>query len=220
MDGKAVAYHEDINDSNQMVMFKPWELVTLLNSSDDFSSEGLINRGVANIGSNITLTDRVNYTGLVPGDEYELRSWLVEEDENHRKVNILNAAEGKDYVSTVVTADTLTGSGFWDVGITFNAFNYRNKSVIAYQELYASDGILVALHQDPHDSQQTVHFAEPSITTQAEGEQGDVIKVNPNLNKTESLDNTIFSIEKGSIGNKRSITEKIRDAVSALVVVG
>lgn len=126
------------------------------------------------MGQSAKVIDRVSYSGLVPGDTYTLKGYMVLTGSAERLEFAGEAVEASVEFSPTAPAGTvevvfdLSGT----VGLLPNAEEF-NATV--YEELY-KDGRLMAEHKVLEDSGQTVRFVSPTLGTVAvDGIDGDKV---------------------------------------------
>ena len=139
-DGYVIAVHNDIKDSAQTV-YKP-KIGTTLTLSDKRTK-------VYNAGETHKMIDTVNYAGLTPGETYIMRGYLVDGSGNYLK----------DSAGALIMKEEkfrpITASG--QIEIHFNGVNTTGKDkIVAYEELFTVNKILIASHRDLNDASQTV----------------------------------------------------------------
>ena len=135
--------HNDINDAKQTVHIP--EIKTTLISS------GTNSHTVPAIG-NITLTDTVKYTNLIPGKEYTLSGKLVYADGSG---DVAGATATKTFTPT-------SANGSTTMTFTINAKALQGKTIVAFEDLQIGN-VKVATHADLTDKDQTVNV--PKIGT-------------------------------------------------------
>lgn len=150
---REIASHADIRDENQEVYFTDVKLKTTLTDNETEGHEGFVNKTTA-------LTDRVSYTGLIPGREYMLAGILM--DKETGKPLLIN--DGKIESTIKFTPESQEGSV--SVPFTFDSSAWSGKSVTAFETLY-QNGKEVGVHADIHDAEQSVGFRKPDIGTVA-----------------------------------------------------
>lgn len=105
------------------------------------------------------ILDTVYYSDLTPGREYLVKGSLMDSETGE---------------ATGITAQTpfraLSDAGSVAVEFAFDSTLLAGKSVVAFEELYGTDGTLLAEHKDISDEGQTVTFKNPEIRTTATGE--------------------------------------------------
>ena len=139
-DGYVIAVHNDIKDSAQTV-YKP-KIGTTLTLSDKRTK-------VYNAGETHNMIDTVNYAGLTPGETYIMRGYLVDGSGHYLK----------DKAGALIMKEEkfrpITASG--QIEIHFNGVNTTGKDkIVAYEELFTVNKILIASHRDLNDASQTV----------------------------------------------------------------
>ena len=146
--GTTIARHEELDDDNQTLSF-PKIATTLV-------GEGGIH--TVNASGTITLTDTVAYSGLTIGKTYTVTGTLMDKE---------SGTELQDASGSAITAsqsfDADAESGELELTFTFDASALAGSSVVAYEELSNSIGI-VAEHKDLTDADQTVVFPAASTT--------------------------------------------------------
>ena len=163
-----VSDHNDLEDENQTVTFPA--ISTTAHDEND-SHEFLA-------GDSVVLTDTVSYKNLIPANTYRLEGKLMEKvtetdkDGNEQTVaKEAKDAEGEPIVKTVLfTPDEANGTV--DVIFEFNGVNAKNKTYVAYEELFNTTTGLVARHNDIEDQDQSTTFPEIKTTlADTEGSQ-------------------------------------------------
>lgn len=125
--GAVIAQHADDSDADQTVKVNTPGITTVLGNSD----------GTKNVESSATMTlsDKITYSGLVPGNNYYMISTLVDK----KTGEILKDSNGNQAIvkSTIFTANS-TGSNVGTATFTFTnmASAMSGKTVVAYNELY------------------------------------------------------------------------------------
>ncbi len=107
-----------------------------------------------------TIIDTVEYKGLQPGKEYEIRGTLM----------LKSTGEPLMVNGEEVTAETTfvpeEKDGTVDVVFTFDSSALKGESVVAFEKLF-DEGVEVAVHEDIEDEGQTVDFPDTQIGTTA-----------------------------------------------------
>ena len=151
-DGKEVATHADINDTDQTV-----EIPKIHTNAKD----GITGIDHTEAKAEASIVDTVSYTNLLPGKTYTVKGTLV------------NKADGKaiEVDGTPVTAETTftpeAAEGTVDITFTFDASALAGTTVVAFESV-EYQGIEVAVHADITDEKQTVYI--PGIHTTAVAE--------------------------------------------------
>ena len=123
----------------------------------------------------VTVSDRVFYENLVPGTEYtvvgNLQYAITDSNGNITESGALvqNGQEVKAQKTFVPTSS----SGYVDLEFTVNAADimaHGYDRLVAFEEVYVGPGVLVALHADITDEEQTVYV--PDLETTALGANG------------------------------------------------
>ncbi|MDY2960434.1 MAG: VaFE repeat-containing surface-anchored protein [Hornefia sp.] len=105
----------------------------------------------------ISIIDTVSYQGLMPGESYEVKGTLMNQETKKPM------RDDKGNVITAKTSFVPEGSnGSVDVTFKFSGVNLRGKTTVAFEELY-HEGKKVAVHADIEDKDQTVDF--PKLKT-------------------------------------------------------
>ena len=116
----------------------------------------------------VTVSDRVFYENLVPGTEYtvvgNLQYAITDENGNITESGPLvqNGVEIKAQQTFVPTSS----SGYVDLEFTVNAADimaHGYDRLIAFEEVYGAPGVLVALHANLYDEEQTIYV--PPVNT-------------------------------------------------------
>ena len=135
LNGKTVAKHEDINDEDQSVY-----------AAKIGTKATVDGKKTAQVNAETTIVDTVEYTNLIPGQEYTVKGVLMDKKTNQ---SIGVTAE------TTFKAEKSDGS----VEVTFKADTTKYESLVVFEDLYIG-GNLVAQHADINDEDQTVTFTK------------------------------------------------------------
>ena len=141
-EGQVIGTHEDINDEDQTVFFP------------SIGTEAVFDKTGTHTGYAVedgVILDTVKYTGLVPGQKYELNAVLMDKASGEPvKVN------DKQVTGTLTfVPDTISGEVVVDIPV--DATTFTGMDIVVFEELYTKDEI-VAEHKDIEDEHQTVHF--------------------------------------------------------------
>lgn len=147
-----VASHTDITDEGQTI-----RIIDLHTNAYGRETEA---KDVQN-DTEVTITDRVTYTNLIPGREYTVKGHLV--DEEGRACTFEGAESERTF--TPDEAD-----GYVDVEFTFDAANLAGSTYVVFEDL-CRDGKKIASHADIADEDQT--FGIFSFSTMAVDETSD-----------------------------------------------
>lgn len=145
-----IGEHKDLNDEDQTVH------IPKLSTSLVDDKTGM---QITYAEDGATVTDTVTFANVIPGMIYQVRGQLVD------------AATGEQVATAKMNFRPEKANGSVTVNYTFDASKFAGRSVVAYEELYASCTELVARHQDINDPAQTVQI--PSIDTVASSSVAD-----------------------------------------------
>ena len=144
-EGRDIAVHADINDEDQTV-FVPEIGTTFVDPVTDDH--------VASCSGKIKLIDTVSYVNFVAGKEYTLTGTLMDKKTGKE----LKDNDGNVYtVSKIFTPEK--ESGTIDVEFEIDTAKINGVAVVAFEKLYHND-VLVAVHADINDVDQTVYIPE------------------------------------------------------------
>ena len=108
----------------------------------------------------VTIQDKVSYVNLIPDKTYTVKGILM--DKETKKPFLVN---GKEVIAQKeFTAKDTNGSVMME--FTFDASGLDGKDLVVFEKLYLGKQ-LVASHEDLEDSEQTIHFRNPKIQTNA-----------------------------------------------------
>lgn len=144
-----IAIHEDLGDEDQSVFFP--EIHT--------SASGLDNGKDLLAEGKITIRDVVYYSNLKPGGTYTFTGRLMDK-ETGDPITDANGAE----VTSSISVKPETAEGTAVLIFKFDAGDLEGKSAVAFERAYLND-LVVAVHEDLEDEDQTVHF--PKLRTSA-----------------------------------------------------
>ena len=141
--GKTViAEHKDINDGDQSVYIPSIKTTAVDMASDTH---------MMTHGGLISIKDTVKYTGLIPGEAYDVSGTLM--DKETKEPLLINGE--KVTASTQFTAESSDGTV--DVIFTFAADDMQGKSLVVFEELFDANGEIITDHTDIDDEDQTVY---------------------------------------------------------------
>ena len=162
-DGKEVGGHEDISDEGQTVTVVSPELKTTAIDAVD-GDKNVVKDPEA------TVTDTVEYDGLIPGREYTVVG------------KIMDKATGEAYIDPT-TGEEIVGSttftpkdtyGTIDVEFNFDASQLEQDAQLVVFESLQREGEEVGDHSDINDDAQAVTVIVPEVhTTATDGLDGD-----------------------------------------------
>ena len=147
-----VAAHEDIEDEGQTVRFTQPQIGTTATVDCQHT---------ASPSGQVTIVDKVEYSGLIPGQEYHVMGQVMLKESGEPVMN------GETPVTAEATFLASDSEGSIDIPFTFDAAGLEGKSVVVFETLYSGDKA-IAEHADLDDKGQTVTFTEtPRIGTTA-----------------------------------------------------
>lgn len=167
--GAVVAEHQEINDSEQTLhVIAPVIGTTATDDAD--GDHKIINDTEA------TIIDTVRYENLVANKEYTATGTLmvktIDEDGDVEATELLDKDGNPITVTTQFTPKSASGS--IDVVFVFDASMLEPGTQIVVFEKVLRGDVVIAAHEDPTDSNQTVETIVPEIgTTAVDGVDGD-----------------------------------------------
>jgi LPXTG-motif cell wall-anchored protein len=139
-----VALHADLEDHEQSVYYP-----AIRTSASISGNKSAVAKG------KVTLEDKVEYSNLIPGTEYELKGILMD-----KKTGKPLSVRGEQVMASArFTAEDAEGT--IPVIFTFDADGLGEKTLVVFETLYA-EGIEVCAHADLKDEEQTVRLNPPS----------------------------------------------------------
>ncbi len=142
-EGKEVAVHADINDEGQTVEFTTPD-------KPEIKTEATVN-GEKEVDplDEVTITDKVSYSGLTPGKPYRISGVLMDKATGEKLL-----VDGKEVTAEVeFTPENATGTV--EIPFTFNATALAGKSIVVFETLY-QENVEVFVHADINDKSQTI----------------------------------------------------------------
>lgn len=145
------------------------DLGTLTNDKIDIATTAMdedteINMSMAD--EKVTLIDTVEYENLKKGQTYKVVGTLM--DKATGKELLVNGKK----VTAEATFKTKLSTGSVDVTFEFDGSGLKGKTIVVFEELYQED-LLLAVHADIEDEDQTIYFPEIGTTaTDSETEIG------------------------------------------------
>lgn len=193
-----IASHEDIDDVDQTVKVDtPLVETTATSSQAGHDGDKNIVRD-----TEATLTDTVEYKGLVTGKEYTFIGTVIDKITGKALLN----ADGSEVTAskTIKAADTY---GTVELEFTLNCASLDGHELVVFEKIY-QDGKEIGSHEDLNDGDQTVTVISPELATTAiDGIDGDknVVK-DPEAEVTDTVE------YKGLVtGKEYKITGTIMD---------
>ena len=146
-EGELVAQHKDLADEGQTVRVP--EIGTTLTDAAD--GDHVVTAG------GVTLTDTVEYRGLVPGETYVAKGTLMVKSTGEA----LTADDGSA-VTGYATFVPEASEGAVEVAFSFVTGDLgEGEMLVAFEQVLGADGSLVATHEDIDDEGQTVVIDNP-----------------------------------------------------------
>ena len=155
--------HEDITNADQTV--KPADIHTT-------AKDKVTNDHISQATGTVTITDRVNYTGLTMNETYTIKGELhvtgyTWKDKDGNVIKTVDAndklldEEGNPIVASK-TFKATASDGYVDLEFTYDASLLNGESVVAFEDLYYKEK-KIAFHADIEDEDETIHY--PNIHT-------------------------------------------------------
>lgn len=157
-DEKLIASHENLDNASQTVIASLPNIQT--SAIDKADADKVIMRGRV-----ATITDTVAYTGLKPGEEYELTGTLMVNDGTLAGTPALDAFGNPISAQAKFTPETAHGSIELDFEIDTTIMD-NDADVVVFETLLRA-GSTLATHADLADEGQTVHIVSPTLETHA-----------------------------------------------------
>ena len=163
--GICVANHCDLSDVQQTV-YMPDLHTTAYTETGSTLPEG---------AGLITVTDRVYYENLVPGTSYTIVGNLqyAVTDANGNVIESGPLVQNGQEVKAEITFTPTESSGYVELTFTVDAGDivarHYNK-IIAFEEMYTAPGVLVSIHADINDEDQTLTVSD--LRSSAHGVDG------------------------------------------------
>lgn len=195
---KEIATHAEIDDIPQTVtVIEPSIKTTAKSSQAGHEGDKNVVRD-----TEATLTDTVEYKGLVTGKEYTFTGTVIDKVTGKALLN----ADGSEVTAskTIKAADTY---GTVELEFTLNCASLDGHELVVFEKIY-QDGKEIGSHEDLNDGDQTVTVISPELATTAiDGIDGDknVVK-DPEAEVTDTVE------YKGLVtGKEYKITGTIMD---------
>ena len=164
-----LAEHKDFGDDMQTVYLP--QVTT--NAKDDNTQ---INH--AELSSEVSITDTVNYTNLRPGKEYVVNGVLMD------KISGKPLLNGEDEITAEAAFTPEKADGTVELTFTFDASVLGGTPVVVFETVYYND-VEVAVHADMDDEDQTVYIPEISTTATADNTDDHVGKAADSMTITD-----------------------------------
>ena len=151
-DGVELTVHADIEDEGQTVTVKIPEIGTEATAEGEKETHPF---------EQVTITDTVSYTNLIPGQEYTITGVLM--DKATGEAFLVDGEE----ITSEVTFVPEEANGQVDAEFVFDASGITvNTDLVAFETL-SQDGVELAVHADIEDEGQTVTVKVPDLHTTA-----------------------------------------------------
>ena len=145
-DDVVVAVHADLEDEGQKTTIVPSEIGTTATDKTDGDHSILPSQDAV-------IIDTVDYTNLIPGQEYEVQGVLM--DKETGKPLMVNDKQ----VTSSVKFTPNEPNGTVKVEFAFDSTGLVGDETVVFENLY-KDGVEVAVHADLNDENQTVKVEE------------------------------------------------------------
>ncbi len=154
--GFEVAAHADIEDEGQTILIP--KIGTTAKDEESNSQN-------SNADHDVTIVDTVKYENLIPGKEYKVSGKLM--DASTEKPLLIDGQEVTG--ETVFTPEKSEGTV--DVVFKFDGSALKGQTVVVFENVTYND-IIVAVHEDITDKDQSIYFPEIG-TTATDAADGD-----------------------------------------------
>ena len=198
--GERIALHADWEDEGQTIQFPEIETTAKYNKTG--TQEGVAEKTAV-------ITDKVDYTNLIPGEKYVVTGWLMDKTTGKE----LTDANG-NRIQSQATFQPVSANGSVDVVFTFDASALAGHDVVAFESLRHND-VEVATHLDIEDEAQTIHF--PKISTSA-GFDGTKYQEGLAAEDAQIVDTVTY--ENLQVGEEYVVTGTLMDKATGLPVIG
>ena len=171
-DGKMVAMHSDISDTNQQVQYPH-----VKTTAKDKNTNG--HTGV--ISENVTIIDSVECTNLIVGKEYTVKGKLY------------NSETGEVFLDDQkeVTAENTFTADKKDMTVclefNFNSTSLEGATIVVFEDLYHKD-IKIDSHARLDDKEQQVHYPKIGTTAKNAADGGKVSAPNKKVTLNDTVD--------------------------------
>lgn len=166
-DGKPIATHEDPASPEQTVM---------LGSLDTTATDAADGDQVVDNTGDVVITDKVDYSGLNPAQNYTLKGELKDKATG-KTVTLPNGSLVESTIEVGPgTGNDIdpSGAGFFEIQFSVPAGVILGKQVVAF-ETVLKDGKEFLIHHDINDDSQTIWAPKLATKARAEGDRGLVI---------------------------------------------
>ena len=172
--GRTYASREDLDDEAETIHVP---------SIETNAEDGLTGGHTGTVSEETVVKDIVTYHNLIPGKEYTVSGVLM----NKETGESLKDAAGKE-ISAEKAFTPSEKAGSVELSFTLDSALLEGKTVVTFEELYHNK-ILVAIHADIEDKDQSIHY--PEIRTNAhDGKTKD--EVGTALTETTIIDTVTY----------------------------
>ena len=144
-----ITSHEDINDEGQTVSIP--KIGTKAAAANVVKPE-----------KDQTIIDTVAYEKLIPGEEYDLTTWLTKDGKKIWGTEVTKKFTAKEAYGTV------------QAELTFDASRHGGEDITVFEEV-SLDHRLVAEHKDKDDKDQTVTVSKPLLDSPKTGDESSLL---------------------------------------------
>ena len=148
-----ITSHEDITDEGQSVSIP--KIGTKAAAADGKTN-------VIKPEKDQKIVDTVAYEKLIPGEEYELTTWLTKDGKKLWGTEVTKKFTAKE-ADGEVTAE-----------LTFDASRHASEDITVFEEV-SLDGKIVAEHKDKDDKDQTVTVSKPPLDSPKTGDESSLL---------------------------------------------
>ena len=136
---------------------------------------------------NVTITDTVSYSDLIPGREYTLNGVLM--DKSTGAPLLVNGQE----IRSSATFTPQLADGTTIMTFTLDAWTLSGKTLVVFEELFLA-GVSIAKHDDIDDTDQSIEvLPEPRIATTAKNAANNTNTVSPR--QTVTITDTVSYLD-------------------------
>lgn len=114
------------------------------------------------VSANSSITDKITYVGLNPGETYTMKGYVVKKsDPQHPYSDVLSKSfkVGADGTGSISLIHTFASDGSNGKG------TLAGNSVVAFAQVVDSKGKVICKHMDVNDSDQTVSYLDDGVIT-------------------------------------------------------
>lgn len=183
------AFEEELDNRDQTVTLHVPHMGTTAN--DEETGEN-----ISDANEDVTIVDRVEYTGLIPGLEYTVKGTLMDRETGKALKDI--KAEKK------FTPDT--ADGYVDMVFKFDGKVLKGDTVVVFEKIYVNDREVIC-HEDLSDEGQSIHFPELGTTASKDGSEKNITDV---VHYENLIPGKEYVVE-GTLMDKKSGEEVISD---------